>query len=135
MINEVSRWNKTNRKKRSKEIVSRTEKKAVSVSKAEIITYNQFFRGEHPDTRTNSQFLRDLGMKQVEKKLQTRIWYPLKRTVGRGGMEIKCLANGKTYGSMREAAADLGVNHTNLSKHLKGHRAYSHVGGMKFEYV
>lgn len=134
-IKENSRWNKTNRKKREKEIVSRTEKRAVSLSKAEIKTYDQFFKGEHPDTRSNSQFLKDMGFKVAEKKREGLKWYPIKSKVGRLGVEIKCIDNGKIYKSLRDAGADLGLNHTNLSKHLRGDKAYNHVGGMKFQYV
>lgn len=123
------------RKQREAEIVSRTEKKCARISRGEKNTYEQFFRGEHPDTRSNSQFLKDMGMKVREKMDREGRWYPIKRQVGRCGMEIKCLDNGKIYKSLRDAGFDLGVNHTNISKHLSGHKDYTHVGGMKFEYI
>lgn len=124
-----SRWHKKPRKRKV------SENQAAKCSKAELNTYDQFFRGEHPDKRTGAEFLRDMGFKMAEKKRSSLLWYPIKSTAGRNGMEIKCVQNGHTYGSMRHAARELGINHTNLSKHLKGDKAYSHCGGYNFVFV
>jgi len=87
-----------------------------------------FPRGQHPDTRSNAQWLKDMDMKIEPKK-----WYP--SMGGRPGKEIICLKTGKRYKSIRDAAKSLKVDSTNLGKHLNGHSSYSHINGLKFERI
>jgi len=86
-----------------------------------------FPRGQHPDTRSNAQWLKDFAMKN-----KPRTWYPSRRRIGR---EILCLNTGARYGSIRDAATALKVDNTNLGKHLNGHPSYSHINGLKFERI
>ena len=84
-------------------------------------TNDLFPREQHPDKRTNAQFLIDMGMKKVQKRLHSGKWYPLQRQPGRTGRPVRCINTGKTYDSIRDAANDLKLDNTNLGRHLKGH--------------
>jgi len=92
-----------------------------------IHSYGDVFRGEHPDQRTAKEFL-----KSIEEKTKPLRWYP-----GKKGRYVRkalfCITNGKTYNTIKEAVDELGIPQYNFSKHLKGDKAYSHIGGFRFK--
>ena len=87
------------------------------------------FRGEHPDTRTDEEFLRDLENKMfvrnvIKKSLHKR---------GPSGTKIICVTNGKIYDSIREAANDIDTHSSNICKHLQGNKMYTSCRGLTFK--
>lgn len=87
------------------------------------------FRGEHPDTRTDKEFLQAIKKKEG-------LWYPRGRGNPHQPRKIFCISNGKTYNSIKEIAADLNLNlvssYSNMCKHLRRHPQYSNINGYEF---
>lgn len=50
-----------------------------------------------------------------------------------GRRSVICVTNGKRYHNQGEAAADLGVSASSISRHLRGE--LTHAGGLKFTYA
>ena len=99
---------------------------------------NVFIRGQHPDTRSNQEFMKMLNDKFPKRK-PTRAkrefkkeWYPYMTKKGR---KVMCLSNGKIYTSIREAAEDIRVDKSDLGKHLQGHPSRQTMRGHIFSYV
>ena len=128
---ENSRWNKTNRKKRKKEVVKRVEKSTIKITHGEKNTYEQFFRGEHPDTRSNTEFLKSIGVKIAEKRRIGMKWYPLKR--GNRSKAVICINTKKEYPSIEDAAIEVNVPLTRMWRHINGY--HEEVAGMRFKYI
>jgi hypothetical protein len=86
-----------------------------------------FFRGEHPDTRSDKEFLR-----MIEKKFNPqKYWYPGPGKRASNSILLKCLNNGKEYASIKAVREDLGIDTINIAKHLRGE--YSHISGYRFK--
>jgi hypothetical protein len=79
-----------------------------------------FPRGEHPDQRSDREFLR-----AIEKKVYITGRRPPNSIV------LMCLNNGKEYSSIKAVKEDLGISTVNIQKHLRGY--YSHIQGYKFK--
>ena len=92
------------------------------------------FRGQHPDERSNREFLKVISQRFSKPDLTEGRWYPGKRgNPGYTARAIHCLTNGKTYNSIKEAREDLGIPGYNFAKHLKGDKQHSHIGGFRFK--
>lgn len=113
-----------------------------SCTEGEIKTYDMFFRGDHPDKRSDEEFIHDLNVKlniikTVKKETPVAYsfqWYP-RRKIGRIGYGVKCINNGDTYKSIKDASIALKIDNTNLGRHLRGDKRHSHVKGYKFEFI
>ena len=90
---------------------------------------NDVFRNEHPDTRTNQEFLRDIEKKMFVKNV---IRKSLSRR-GPSGTKIICVTNGKIYNSIQEAANDIDTHSSNICKHLQGNKMYTSCRGLTFK--
>jgi len=92
-----------------------------------------FPRNEHPDTRSNKEFLAIIKGKVLEKQIKSSIWYPAKR--GNRSKPVICLNNKKEYHNIQDASKELKVPMTRLWRHLNGFRLYDSVNGFKFRYL
>jgi len=95
-----------------------------------------FPRGEHPDTRSNSEFLRDLENKlfvnRVEKRSRPQKIEVIRRRYHKKG-PIKCINTGDIYKSAKEAEVKLSITQGFVSKVLSGDRKSVH--GLNFIYL
>ena len=90
-----------------------------------------FPRGEHPDTRTNVQFLRDLENKFFKKQYVEKVIKSLKRYPNR--KPIMCLNTGEIYEGINIAERILGISNGNIRRQINGD--YTHVKGLRFKYL
>ncbi len=109
---------------RSKELIKRVDKTTIGISEAESNTYDIFIRGEHPDTRSNAEFLRDLQNKLFKKGYRKK---------QRAMIPILCHQNGKEYRSYNAAERDLGLCDSCIGKHFKGLNVLGQLKGYTFE--
>ena len=89
-----------------------------------------FPRGQHPDERTNKQFLEILYEKRglKESKVQDK-YYPKFRRSAK--CKLFCITNGKTYYSVKQIECEFGGDfRSRMSKHLK--REYKTINGLEF---
>jgi nucleoid-associated protein YgaU len=92
-------------------------------------TWDIFPRGQHPDTRTNKEFLRDLENKLFVKRVEK------KARLGNRARAVICLTTNKQYLSIQEAADEMKVPLTRMFRHLKGYELYQSINGNKFQYL
>jgi len=101
----------------------------------EIKTHDDVFRGEHPDERSDREFLRDLEnklfVKKVEAKARPKKVIVIRRHYRKG--RIMCLQNGEVYESAKEAETKLEIPQGFVSKVLTGDRKSVH--GLNFIYL
>jgi hypothetical protein len=94
-----------------------------------------FPRNQHPDTRSDKQY-----MEMLNKKLKLKYqpipekWYPGKPKHYPNRKRVICLNTGVVYDGIRVAEEALGVSTGHIGKHLRKDRFYSHVKKMKFAY-
>ena len=69
------------------------------------------FRGEHPDTRSNEEFLAIITGKPRKRANHSGYWEAKK---------VVCIETGYTYNSISEAARFMGIRKSHLSAHLYG---------------
>jgi len=79
-----------------------------------------FPRGEHPDTRTDQEFLRDLENKLFIKRVERKASEQAKRKYV--DSPVMCIQNGKTYPTARAAELDLSITRGGVCKNLNGER-------------
>jgi len=79
-----------------------------------------FPRGEHPDTRTDQEFLRDLENKLFIKRVEFKASEQAKRKYVDG--PVMCLQSGKIYQNARAAELDLQITKGGVSNNLRGVR-------------
>jgi hypothetical protein len=107
-----------------------------------------------PDARRNSEWLKtvqpdstvlmlsvmatgDMSEMLNKKAVMVRDMSPICNRIGRDvttmARMLTC-SNGKTYRSQQDAADELGINQSQLSKHLRGVAGYKSVKGYTFRY-
>jgi hypothetical protein len=88
---------------------------------------NLFLRGEHPDKRSDKEFIRLMEQRFArERNISRAEGYWTSR-------EVKCLNNGKIYRSVSNAAKLLGVSKGSIGNVLRGR--CSSGRGLFFRYV
>jgi hypothetical protein len=93
-----------------------------------------FPRGEHPDTRTNKEWLIKMGF--VKDPRITNKRYPKDIKKGYPNRKrLMCIDTGEIFEGIRLAEAKLGISNSNLGKHLKGDDQYRHVKGLRFKFI
>lgn len=78
------------------------------------------FRGQHPDTRTNQEFLRDLENKLFVNRVERKVIAEQKRTYVDG--PVMCVQTGEVFQSAAAAELAMGLTRGGVSKVLNGVR-------------
>lgn len=90
-------------------------------------THNDLFpRGQHPDERSDREFLRDMENKMFKRKYESR---------KPNSIPVMCITDGRTYAGVRIAEKAYRIHPGNLGKHLRGESNYRHVNGLRFKFM
>ena len=79
-------------------------------------TEDDFFRGEHPDTRTNEEFLRDIENKMFVKSVESKS----KRQYI--SSRVMCVQTGQVFIDCADAEVRLNLCKGVVSRHLNGEK-------------
>ncbi len=84
------------------------------------------FRGQHPDTRSDKEFIKLMVKKGFEKR------YPLGTQLKK---QVRCINTGQIFPSLQEAGDFYGLSRGAISDHIrKKHRfKFIHLRELKFE--
>lgn len=97
-------------------------------------TWDIFPRGQHPDTRTNKEWLMKMGF--IKNPRVTNPRYPKDLKKGYPNRKpVICITTGEEFKGINMAEAHYGIAKSNLGKHLKGDDQYRHVKGLQFRYL
>lgn len=90
---------------------------------------NDVFRGEHPDTRSDKEFIKlmlDKGFETPATKLGMQLM-----------KQIRCINTGQEFKSITEAEKHFGLSRGVISEHIRRNRTFKfvHMKGLKFELI
>lgn len=88
-----------------------------------------FPRGEHPDTRSNKEWLILMGFEKSRRS--TAKWFHKEKRTNR--RPVLCINTGERYDGITIAEKDLGLHKGDISAHIRGER--DSVRGYRFKFI